>query len=59
MNDDGVVDGLDEAAVRGAQAAPYQPGSVGYNLFADLSGDGLVNLIDVGITRTRKGTTLP
>jgi hypothetical protein len=54
----GVVDGRDEAAVRGHQAGPYQPGSAGYNLFADLSGDGIVNLVDVGIARSRNGTHL-
>jgi hypothetical protein len=56
VNDDRVVNALDEAAVRAALTAPYQPGSAGYNLFADLSADGLVNLIDVGIARLRKGT---
>jgi hypothetical protein len=59
LNGDGFVDGLDELAVRAAQAGPYQPSTTGYNPFADLSGDGIVNLIDVGITRTRKGTSLP
>jgi hypothetical protein len=59
FNDDHVVDALDEAGVRAAQAGPFQPGGTGYNLFADLSGDGIVNLVDVGITRSRKGTTLP
>jgi len=59
VNDDHVVDALDEAAVRAAQAGPYQAGTSGYNVFADLSGDGIVNLIDVGVTRSRKGTALP
>lgn len=58
VNDDHTVNGADEAAVRNFQAAPYQPGSAGYNLFADLSGDGIVNLIDVGIARSRSGTQL-
>lgn len=59
FTDDGVVDAADEAGVRALQGGPYQPGTVNYNPFADLSGDGLVNLIDVGITRTRRGTRLP
>jgi hypothetical protein len=54
----GVVDARDELAVRGHQTGPYQPGSAGYNLFADLSGDGIVNLVDVGIARSRTGTHL-
>jgi len=55
----GVVDAADEAGIRAFIAAPYQLSPTGYNIFADLSGDGIVNLIDVGITRTRKGQTLP
>jgi hypothetical protein len=58
VNDDHVVNALDEAAVRGQLTGPFQPGSASTNPFADLSGDGLVNLIDVGITRTRRGTFL-
>jgi hypothetical protein len=58
VNDDHMVDARDEAAVRAFQAAPYQPGTIGYNQFADLSGDGIVNLIDVGIARSRNGTHL-
>jgi hypothetical protein len=58
FDDNGVVDGRDEAAIRGHQAGPYQPGSAGYNLFADLSGDGIVNLVDVGIARSRNGAHL-
>ena len=57
FNDDRVVDARDTDAVRAAQAGPYQ-GSAGSNPFADLSGDGLVNLVDVGITRSRRGTFL-
>jgi len=59
FNDDGVVDAADEAGIRGNIAGPYQLTNTGYNVFADLSGDGIVNLIDVGIARTRKGQTLP
>jgi hypothetical protein len=55
-----MVNAADEAGVRGAMAAPYQLlNPVGYNIFADLSGDGIVNLVDVGITRTRRGASLP
>lgn len=53
-----VVDLADEAAVRGLQGGPYQPGGIAYNPWADLSGDGLINLIDVGISRSRRGTFL-
>jgi hypothetical protein len=59
VNGDHVVDALDEAGVRAHLAGPFQPGTATYDPFADLSGDGLVNLIDVGITRTRRGATLP
>ena len=59
FTDDGVVNAQDELGIRSGLAAPYQPGSAGYNVFADLSGDGLVNLVDVGIARSRKGQTLP
>jgi hypothetical protein len=58
VNGDRKVDALDEAGVRAAQAGPYQPGSSGYNIFADLSGDGIVNLVDVTIARQRKGTSI-
>jgi large repetitive protein len=58
VNDDHVVNAADEAAVRAAQAGPYQANPA-YNPFADVSGDGIVNLVDVGITRTRKGTSIP
>jgi hypothetical protein len=59
FNDDGVVNAADEAGVRANLTPPYQLNPVGYNIFADLSGDGLVNLVDVGIARTRKGASLP
>jgi hypothetical protein len=55
----GVVDAADEAGIRAFIASPYQLSPTGYNIFADLSGDGIVNLVDVGIARTRKGQTLP
>ncbi|HJZ90857.1 MAG TPA: hypothetical protein VKE40_08285, partial [Gemmataceae bacterium] len=59
FDDNGVVDARDELAIRGHQAGPYQLGSAWYDLFADLSGDGIVNLIDVGIARSRRGASLP
>src|SRR5262249_11167061 len=59
VNGDGVVDALDETGVRASLAGPFRPAAASYNPFADLSGDGIVNLIDVGIARSRKGTSLP
>jgi hypothetical protein len=59
FTDDGVVDAADEAGVRAHLTPPLQLHPANYNLFADLSGDGLVNLIDVGVTRIKKGTSLP
>jgi hypothetical protein len=59
FTDDGVVNAADEAGVRANLTAPFQLNAAGYNIFADLSGDGLVNLIDAGITRTKKGSSLP
>jgi hypothetical protein len=55
----GFVDAADEAGVRANIAAPYQINPSGYNIFADLSGDGVVNLVDVGIAHTRRGQSLP
>jgi hypothetical protein len=59
VNGDGVADALDEAGVRASLAGPFRPAAASYNPFADLSGDGIVNLIDVGIARSRKGSSLP
>ena len=59
FTDDGVVDVADEAGVRANLTPPYQLNASNYNIFADLSGDGIVNLVDVGISRSRKGQTLP
>jgi hypothetical protein len=59
FTDDGVVDAADEAGIRAHIPSPYQLTTNGYNIFADLSGDGIVNLIDAGIARTRRGNTLP
>jgi hypothetical protein len=56
---DGRVDAADEAGVRANIAAPYQLNPGGYNIFADLSGDGIVSVVDVGIARARKGQSLP
>jgi hypothetical protein len=54
----GLVDAADEAGVRANLIPPYQLNPTNYNIFADLSGDGIVNLTDVGIARTRKGASL-
>jgi hypothetical protein len=59
FNDDQVVNAVDENGVRALGSAPYNLNSPAYSIFADLSGDGLVNLIDVGIAHTRKGNSLP
>ena len=52
FNDDGVVGAPDFVSVNNAISAPY-------NIFADMNGDGIVNLSDVQIVRTRNGTSLP
>ena len=54
----GFVDAADEAGVRANITSPYQVKPSNYNIFADLSGDGIVNLTDVGIAKTRKGQSL-
>ncbi len=59
FNDDGVVNEIDEAGVRALVAPPYQLHPPAYDIFADLSGDGIINLIDVRVARARKGTSLP
>jgi hypothetical protein len=59
FTDDGLVDAADEAGVRANLTPPYNLIPSGYNIFADLSGDGLANLVDVGIARSRKGNSLP
>jgi hypothetical protein len=58
VNDDHKVDAADTAAVQASTGGPFQP-NPSYNIFADLSGDGIVNLVDQGITRSRKGTSIP
>jgi len=55
----GVVNSDDEKGIRANIAGPYQLNPSGYNIFADLSGDGIVNLVDVGIAHTRNGQSLP
>jgi hypothetical protein len=52
VNDDGVVNASDMVLDNNARAQPY-------NLIYDLNGDGVVDLTDVQIVRTRNGTTLP
>lgn len=58
-DDNGIVNLVDETAIRTGVAKPYDLHPSGYNIFADLSGDGLINLVDVGIVKSRKGTSLP
>jgi hypothetical protein len=53
------VNAADEAGVRANIAPPYQVNPSRYNIFADLNGDGVVNLVDVGIARAKKGSSLP
>jgi hypothetical protein len=52
FNDDGNVNSQDIVTVNNAVSAPY-------NILADLNGDGVVNITDVQIVRTRVGTSLP
>ena len=52
FNDDGAVSSADLVGANAATRAPY-------NIFADINGDGLVNLSDVALVRTRIGATLP
>ena len=59
FNEDRVVNAADEAGIRANLTGPYQPNDPAYNIFADLSGDGLVNLVDVNAARARKGKALP
>jgi len=52
FNDDGVVSASDLVGVNSSTMAPY-------NIFADLNGDGVVDILDVQIVRARVGTSLP
>jgi hypothetical protein len=52
FNDDGVVSSADLVGVNNATIAPY-------NVFADINGDGIVDVNDVQVVRTRIGTSLP
>lgn len=52
FNDDGFVTSQDMVGVNNATAQPY-------NQFADINGSGVVNTTDVGIVRTRLGTSNP
>ena len=58
FNDDRKVDKTDETLIR-QLVRPYHLNPANYNIFADVSGDGLVNLVDVGTARARKGQLLP
>ncbi len=51
FNDDGVVNSTDMLGVYFAMRGPY-------NVFADLNGDGKVDLVDVQIARQHNGPTL-
>jgi hypothetical protein len=52
FNDDGVVSATDLVGVNNATTTAY-------NRFADMNGDGSVNISDVQLVRTRIGTSLP
>jgi hypothetical protein len=52
-NDDGAVSSAD-----GTDVLNVYRGAT-YDLFADMNGDGVVNLLDVQIVRTQIGNTLP
>jgi hypothetical protein len=52
MNDDGVVSAADMTLINNATIGPY-------NVFADLNGDGKVDIDDVKLARRRIGTRLP
>lgn len=52
FDDDGVVSAEDLVGVNNARIAPY-------NVFAVMNGDGVVNVADVQVVRTRVGTSLP
>ncbi len=54
FNDDGVVSAADMAGVNAARAAL----GVVYNIFADLNGDGVVDVNDVEIARSQVGNHL-
>src|SRR5947208_1106950 len=51
-NGDGFVSSADMSGVFGATVIPY-------NIFADLNGDGTVDINDVKIARSKLGTKLP
>lgn len=57
FDDNGVVNAADEAGMR-AYVTPPNRKATNYNIFADLSGDGLVNLIDFSAARSRRGQSL-
>jgi len=52
FNDDGNVNAQDTVGVNNAISSPY-------NIFADMNGDGVINIADVQIVRARSGTSLP
>ena len=52
FNDNGFVSSADMVGVNNATVAPY-------NLFADINGDGVINISDVQAVRAKIGTALP
>jgi len=52
FDDDGAVSATDLVGVNNATTTAYNP-------FADINGDGIVNIADVQLVRTRVGTSLP
>jgi len=52
MNDDGVVNASDLTLVTNARVLPY-------NQFADINGDGAVNLTDAQVVRAKIGQQNP
>ena len=51
-NDDGLVNAADLVGINNATVAPF-------DLFADINGDGVVDVNDVALARTKIGTSLP
>ena len=52
FNDDGIVNSPDMVSVNNARSAAY-------NIFADMNGNGVVDITDVQIVRTNVGNTQP
>ena len=52
FNDDGIVNSQDTVLVNNARSQPY-------NIFADINGDGVVDIADINIVRTQIGKSNP